>query len=31
MTFWISQGTVATVYRQGGQVYTLMMLSFLRI
>jgi len=31
MTFWISQGTVATVYRQGGQMYKLMMSSFLTI
>jgi len=31
MTFWISQGTVATVYRQGGQLYKLTMPSFLRI
>jgi len=31
MTFWITQGTVATVYRRGGQMYKLMMSSFLRI
>jgi len=31
MTFWIFQGTVATAYRRGGQMYKLMMLSFLRI
>jgi len=27
----ISQGTVATVYRRGGQMYKLMMSSFVRI
>jgi len=31
MTFWISQGKVATVYRFGGQVYKLLMSNFLRI
>jgi len=31
MTFWISQGKVATVYRWGGQVYKLLMSNFLRI
>ena len=28
MTFWISQGKVATVYKQGGQVYKLLMSNF---
>jgi len=31
MTFWISKGKVATVYRWGGQVYKLLMSNFLRI
>jgi len=31
VTFWISEGTVAIVYRWGGQMYELMMSSFLRI
>jgi len=31
MTFWISQGKVATVYRWGGQMYKLLMSNFLRI
>jgi len=31
MTFWISQGKVITVYRWGGQVYKLLMSTFLRI
>jgi len=25
MTFWISQGTLATAYRRGGQIYKLLM------
>jgi len=28
---WISQGTVAAIYRWGGQLYKLLMSSFLRI
>ena len=28
--FWISQGKVATVYRQDGQMYKLSMLNFIR-
>jgi len=31
MTFWISQGKVATVYRWGGQMYKLLMSNFLGI
>jgi len=31
MTFWISQGKMATVYRWGGQAYKLLMSNFLRI
>jgi len=31
MTFWISQGKVATVYRWDGKVYKLLMSNFLRI
>jgi len=31
MTFWISQGKVATVYRWGGQIHKLLMSNFLRI
>jgi len=31
MTFWISQGNVATVYRWGAQMYKLSMSNFLRI
>jgi len=31
VTFWIFQGTVATVYRRGGQMYKLLMSSFLRV
>jgi len=31
MTFLISQGKVATIYRWGGQVYKLLMSNFIRI
>ena len=31
MTFWISQGKVATVYWRGGQVYNLLVSNFLKI
>jgi len=31
MTFWISEGKVATVCRWGGQVYKLLMSNFLRV